>query len=174
MPRRDMCRNCCNYYDVLPKKKLQHKMSKRYFRCLFPLLTGLQLPPIASETPQNNRKRKIIEYDDEVTVETSVRKRIRRSKGYAAIHSELRREVEKLTKSLQREEERVTEMQRRHGAIQQNLEKEIKELSDWKGEALEEKAELEDEIDRLTQQLQSTQLNNQSLEGKAVQLRTSL
>ncbi len=139
-------------------------MSKRYFRCLTPILTGLRLPPISYETTHNNCKLKYIEYDDKDTVEISVKKRIRRSKGYAAIHSELLREAEKLTKSLQREVQRVTEMKHCHGAIQQNLEKEFKKLSDWKEESLQEKVELEDEINQLTLPLQSTQLNNQSLE----------
>jgi hypothetical protein len=74
---------------------------------------------------------------------------------------------------LQREKER-TKIKQHYGIIQHNLKKEFEELSDWKEEALQKKIELEDQVNQLTLQLQSVRLNNQSLQQKAVQLRTSL
>ncbi len=55
-------------------------------------------------------------------------------------------------------------MEHHYGTIQHNLPNEFEELSDQKEGALQEKVELEDEINQLTLQLQSIQLNNLSLQ----------
>lgn len=128
------------------------------------MLTGLRLPPIMPEKSHTNRKRKAIVYADETAVETNARKSSRKGKGFPA---------EKLTMSLQREEERVTEMSHYYGTIQRSLQK-IEKLSGWKEEVLQEKVDLEAKINRLTLQLQSVQLHYKGLQQKAVQFYTSL
>ena len=56
--RKDLCRNCCNYYDLPLKKKLQDRMDKRHYGCLNSTVNGITLSITPEEDLETNKRKR--------------------------------------------------------------------------------------------------------------------
>jgi hypothetical protein len=153
MPVKSMCHNCCMYFNNPSKSKPQAEMGKQHYACMAPTTTGVQLSSsITADEPQIIRKRKHV---SKSAVDIQPRKQIRKSKGYAAIHQELRREVEKL--SVERAESILKEQQ-------------LKE----ENESLKKHVDDCVKIDELTQMLEAARLEKEEAQQNSRNSRSSL